>query len=77
LLHAGKEIMDRARRAYWHQPSVALPAQETAQLPTLLQADSSRLRPLARQSQDWQPASSSNAALAIRWRTSPLRIRLL
>jgi hypothetical protein len=54
---------NRQARPYWHQPSGSRPAQETAQLPTLLQADSSALRTDCFQSQLAQPASNSNTAI--------------
>jgi hypothetical protein len=42
--------IEARRRRYWHQPSVVLLSQDTAQLPTLLHADSSALRTVGSQS---------------------------
>jgi hypothetical protein len=52
--------LKRAGARYWHQPSVGLLSQDTAQLPALLQADSSALRTDCFQSQSAQPGRNSS-----------------
>ena len=63
LAHA---LAEDQRGRYWHQPSVGLASHETAQLPTLLQVDSSALRTVCFQSQLAQPASISSKAIGTR-----------